>query len=438
MRGESGQTTVFIALFFGLVMLGFLAFALDVGYLFRAKRLAQSAADAAAMAAAEEVIGGNSVTSPNTVNAANTAASLNGFDTATYPVQLSQSSAGMYSNTDSSAPSIWVTAVVSQPFPTFFLGAFSHGSMKTMDVSASAVAAGGSPSQTCICLLGPTGDDLNMSNDAQLNANKCGVESNSISSNAITVVGSASICGTTVSSPSPNWNNSSNINNAGTICPAAVRQQGAAPCNSGGIQTPPLPPGITCYANPINGWVLPGWTANYTLPMQNVHETNGHVENEIVTNNSVCYQSLNLSNASSVTFTSGYTYYIQGDFTTGGGAPVSGSGVSFVISGNINIANGVTLNLTAPTASDGNPGVLFYVPNSTSTVLLQGGSNSNFSGIIFAPNSPVTLNNGTGTNTKGDIVAKSLTMAGGATLNSYASVLLGGGAGGAGIAKLVQ
>jgi len=416
-------------------MLGFLAFAIDVGFLFRAKRMAQSAADAAAMAATEEVIAGNSLTSANVVNAANNAASLNGFNTTAYPVTLTQSSAGIYSSTDTSAPSTWVQAVVSQPFPTFFMGAFSLGKISSVNVSASAIAAGGSSAQTCVCLLGTTGDDLNMSNDAQLNANKCGVESNSSSSNAITVVGSASICGTTVSSVSPNWNNSNNINNAGTICAAATRQQGAAPCSAGSIVTPTLPPGITCYANPINGWVLPGWTANYVLPMQNVTETNGHVENELITSNSVCYTSLNLSNAASVTFTPGYTYFIQGDFTTGGGAPVTGNGVVFVISGNINIANGVTVNLSAPSAN-GVPGTLIYASGATATI--QGGSNSNFSGIIYAPNANMTLNNGTGTTTNMDIVAKTLTMAGGATLNSFATPALGGGAGGPGVAKLVQ
>ena len=47
---ESGQATTIMALFMGLVMLGFIALALDVGYLFRAKRIAQAAADAAAVA----------------------------------------------------------------------------------------------------------------------------------------------------------------------------------------------------------------------------------------------------------------------------------------------------------------------------------------------------------------------------------------------------
>jgi hypothetical protein len=81
------------------------------------------------------------------------------------------------------------------------------------------------------------------------------------------------------------------------------------------------------------------------------------------------------------------------------------------------------------------PGVLFYATGAAMTV--EGGSNSNFSGILYAPNAAVTLNNGSGTTTNMDIVAQSLTMAGGAVLDSYASPLLGsGGSGGA--PELVQ
>jgi hypothetical protein len=198
---------------------------------------------------------------------------------------------------------------------------------------------------------------------------------------------------------------------------------------------PALPNGITCYNNPVNGWILPGYKADYVLPLQNVKLTTGTTLNEVAVNNTICYNSLNLSNANSVTFTSGYTYYIQGDFTTGGGAPVSGTGVTLVVTGAVTIANGVTVNLSAPTVN-GVPGTLLYATGGT--VDIEGGSNSNFSGIVYAPNAAVTLDNGTGTTTNLDFVAQSLKMAGGATLNSYATSALGGGVGGGGVAKLVQ
>ncbi len=56
---------------------------------------------------------------------------------------------------------------------------------------------------------------------------------------------------------------------------------------------------------------------------------------------------------------------------------------------------------------------------------LQGGSNSTYSGLVYAPNAAVTLNNGTGTTLTMDVVAQTLSMSGGATLNSYATSNLG-------------
>lgn len=448
---ESGQATTLMAVFMGLVMLGFMALAIDVGYLFRAKRMAQAAADAAAVAAAEELtnVSGSSITSTNVVNAANVAATLNGFNTtlATNPasVSLAQTGSGHYSTADVPVPTTWVTATVSQPIQSFFMGVFNHG-MKTLTVSASAQAAGGAASPACICLTGVTGNDLNMSNNAKLNANQCGVEADSASNNAITIVGSASVCGTAVEAVSTNWDNSSNINNAGTICPSANAVQGAAPC-SNPLNPPVRPAGLSghCTDNPIQGYDLAAnslnsnnYNGNYTLPFNGAQKMVNNqpvaIPNDTVVSGSVCYTNFNLSDAAQVVFSPG-TYYIDGDFTTGGGENISGTGVTFIVSGTINIANGVTVNLAAPTI-DGAAGVLFY-DTSSNTVTIQGGSNSNFSGIISAPNANLILNNGTGTTTNMDIIASTLTMAGGAALNSYATPLMSGGAAN-GVAKLVQ
>jgi hypothetical protein len=154
------------------------------------------------------------------------------------------------------------------------------------------------------------------------------------------------------------------------------------------------------------------YTGVYTLPLAS-ETTSGGV---------VCFTSLNTSNAASVTFSPGYTYYIQGDFTTGGGAPITGNGVVFYIGGNVNFANGVTAKLSAPTVSSV-PQTLFYAMGNTVTI--QGGSSSNFSGLVYAPNAAVTLNNGTGTTLTMDFVAQTLSMSGGATLNSYSTSSLG-------------
>lgn len=263
--------------------------------------------------------------------------------------------------------------------------------------------------------MASSGADLAMSNNAQINAPSCGVVDDSASSNAVTITGSAGLSALSLGTISSNWNNSSNINNSGYISSTTKVVQGIANGCGTTLSAPTLPSGITCYDNPINGWTAANnYTGKFTLPLSN----------EATTNNVLCLNSLDTSQSSSVTFSSGYTYYIKGNFNTGGGSPLTGSGVSFYVGGNVSIANGVTVNLTAPYESDGvTPGTLFYV-NGTS-VSIQGGSTSVLQGLLYAPNAAVNLANGTGTTLTMDVYAQTLTMAGGATLKSYADKNLG-------------
>jgi hypothetical protein len=252
-----------------------------------------------------------------------------------------------------------------------------------------------------------------MSNNGQINATQCGVTVDSSSNNAVGVVGSATLNSLSLGTVSNTWDNNSNINNNGLITSSTKVVQGITTQCKPVLTVPTLPNGLPCYSNPIQGWTAANnYTGVYTLPLAG----------EATSSNTVCYTSLNTSNAASVTFSPGYTYYIQGDFSTGGGAPVTGSGVQFYVGGNVNFTNGVTANLSAPTLS-GVPQTLFYAMGSTMTI--QGGSSSNFSGLVYAPNAAVTLNNGTGTTLTMDFVAQTLSMQGGATLNSYSISSLG-------------
>lgn len=403
LQDESGQSIMIVIFLFSILLLGFVAIGVDVGYLFHQERMAQAAADAAAVAAAEEMSVSNSSTAQQT--AANAMAKLNGFDPADSvlpaTVTLSTPSSGNYIS------SSYVQAVVSRQIPTFFLG-FLNPSATKITVAARAVAGGGTTVPTCICLEAASGNGLGMSNNAQLSAPTCGVTVDSSSSNAVSIVGSSTLSALSLGTISSTWNNSSNINNNGSISSTTKVVQGIKNACSLSLTAPTAP--SVCNSNPIQGWTAANnYTGKYTLP----------ASGDTVSGTTVCYNSLDTSQSSSVTFTSGYTYYIKGDFTTGGGSPLTGSGVSFYVGGNVNIANGVTVNLTAPYESDGTTlGTLFDV-NGTS-VTIQGGSTSTLSGLLYAPNAAVTLNNGTGTTLNMDVYAQSLNMSGGATLSSYA------------------
>lgn len=407
-KDKRGQSVVWIATFLGILAFGFMALALDSGYFFHERRMAQSAADAAAIAAAEEATAGDT---GNMQTVANALAKMNGFDpgAASNPATVQINSPPKYGNYAGSSG--YTEVIVSRQVPTLLLGVFNSSKIR-MTVGARAVSGGGQSSPTCMCLEAGSGMGLNMSNDAQISASGCGIRVDSSSSDAVGVVGSAGVNALTLGTVSTTWDNSNNVNNGGAISSTTKVVTGVAAC-SPTITAPTLPNGTPCYANPIQGFTAQtNFTGVYTLPMAG----------ETVVGNTVCYTSLDTSDSASVTFSSGYTYFIQGNLNTGGGAPISGSNVTFYVGGTVNIANGVTATLSAPTVNNV-PQTLFYVAGNTVTI--QGGSTSKFSGLVYAPSAAVTMNNGTGTTMNMDFVAQTLTMAGGATLDSYATTNLG-------------
>jgi Flp pilus assembly protein TadG len=408
-QDEGGQSTIIAAAFMGLVAMGFLAFALDVGMLSRQKRMAQAAADAAALAAAEEVSAG---ASSNEQTVANAIAKMNGFDTtlSTNPatVTLSTPSSGNYSG------SSYVQATVSRPVPTMFLRAF-RSSWATMTVSATSIAGGSQTSQTCVCLEGTSGEVLNLSNNAKLNATSCGLVDNSTSSNALGIVGSATLTALTLGTVSSNWNNSSNINNGGSIASSTDIVQGIT--STCGPTMPTAPTYSSCVADPGGSYGTFTW---------------GPASASSV----VCYNALTVgANGSTCTLNPGI-YVINGGelhFESGANSHsnLGGNGVFFYLTGSASLVidNGANVNLvaggatesgggTAPTVGSYNGIVVYQAAADTQTVQIQGGSSTFMNGALYAPGANIDMANGSGGTIEGGIVASSLTMAGGAILNA--------------------
>jgi Flp pilus assembly protein TadG len=425
LRDDAGQSLLPFAVFMGIVGFGLLAFAVDVGYFFHERRMVQSAADAAAIAYAEEQAAGDS---SNAQAAANAAAALNGFSTSATvnPATVTPTtlSSGNYSSSDSAAPSNWYQVTVSQPVPSIFMGAFNR-SFGTVTVSASAVASGGESSPTCVCLEGPTGMDLNMSNNSKVNAQSCGVTVDSSSSNAIGVVGSASLCASSVAAISSSWDNSGNINNNGSVCSSAGIVQGlASGC------APPMPAAPTvpaCVADPTGG----AW-GTFT-----VGPTSG---------GTVCYTSLAVgANGATVTLNPG-VYVINGGelhFESGANnaSNQGGNGVFFYLENGASLVidNGANVNLvsgggaengggTAPSVgtSGAYNGILFYqAATDTQAFSVQGGSSMYLNGAIYAPGAAIDLGNGSGSTVMADIVGQTMTTNGGGTLTVSPNANLG-------------
>ena len=90
------------------------------------------------------------------------------------------------------------------------------------------------------------------------------------------------------------------------------------------------------------------------------------------------------------------TYCINGDVKINAGNNITGTGVLLYLSnGGLNINGGATVNISAQTSGD-YAGLLIYLPiTNTSPIVLNGNSNSGFTGTILAPASQIQVN-GTG------------------------------------------
>jgi Flp pilus assembly protein TadG len=417
LRDESGQTVVFVAFFMAVLALGFVAFALDVGALFREKRMAQSAAQAAAVAAAEEVGYGNP---SNKQAVANAMATLNGFNTtlATNPatVTLSTPLSGNFTGI------IYVQATVRMPIHTTFLGAISHG-MITVPVSATAIAGGGISSQTCVCTTGT----FSITNGSTLDATGCGVFNNSSSSSSIEMNGGSTLTASSLGGASTGWYPGNITGNGDTInVPTADIVQGVS--TSCTPTLPAVPSYSSCAADPGGNWGTYTWgpaTASSTICYQAL---------TVGANGSTCTlkPGIYVITTGALHFESGATCLVGSGMCSNNG----GNGVFFYLTGTASLVidNGANVNLVSGGATESGGGtapvvgaydgvVVFQDPNDTSAMTLSGGSSSYMNGAIIAPGASLTLSNGSSAAVmEGGISVNSLTITGGAVVKAILDI----------------
>lgn len=147
---DSGQMLIMLAVSMA-VLLGFAALATDIGVILHEKRLAQSAADSAAIAAALATTNGNDATAAGLADA-----KLNGFTD-----QATDSSGNVITSVVISPKPVdgaftgqtgYVEATITQQAPTFFMRYFDKNSMT---ISTRAVATYLGTADACIYLLNP-------------------------------------------------------------------------------------------------------------------------------------------------------------------------------------------------------------------------------------------------------------------------------------------
>ena len=155
----------------------------------------------------------------------------------------------------------------------------------------------------------------------------------------------------------------------------------------------------------VNGSITTAGGSTLTLGQTTSHYING---------------SLNLSG--SVSFGAG-AYYINGNFTNNTGGKITGTYVTFVTIGALNMSGGTSLNLSAPTGtsvqldSTGAIDNVLFASQTTGNAVLGGGSQNNYSGAVYFPNSNIDLSGGVGlSGTSGGcftVVSNTLTISSG-------------------------
>jgi Flp pilus assembly protein TadG len=400
-----GQVFVLVSLALTLLF-GFSALAVDIGNLWTTRRLMQNAADAAAMAGADEVA--RNANSATITAAARAAAAQNGFTSGASNTHSSQQVTVAVYNPPVSGPFATnvnaVQVTVSQVQPTFFMRVLGKATVPVTTNAVGLTVSGGS----CIYALNP--DDsgaVTVGGTGNLNSS-CGLYDNSTSGSALTVSG------------------------GGVIQAPLVGVVGGTNINGGG-STPPST-GIAAFGDPLAWEPQPAPQTCTSYHMLNI-STN-------TTLNPGLYCGGIKVTGGAVTFNPGL-YYINGGGLVLNGGTVNGSSTTFFLTGqntsngSPNAYGGVTVNgtatvhLSAPCSASGGSieGMLFFqdraMTNGTGSII-NGGSNSSFTGALYFPTTNLSYSGTSGANQYTLLVSDMLTINGTTNIGNNYSCLSNG------------
>jgi Flp pilus assembly protein TadG len=377
-RGASA-TMVAIAL---PVLIGFGTLGAETGLWYTIKRQNQSAADAAAISAAYEVIAGKTNLTNDLTPAASEATTQNGY-TGTAPAVVHPYSDSIVSN------GVAVTLAQTQP------GLLASLFLPSVSIATKAVAVIKVFDNSCILALATSGTDIEVAASSSLDVPTCSVAANSTSRSSIDIQSSTgSITAATLVTPGEVSLRGSPIDPAAPPPEFALASRpliGApsiADPYAGKLARAFLTSGMptsgkckqvgTTYIGPcvINGSSLNG---SYTLsrPMQ--------ISNGLTINGTV--------------YLAPGTYWItDGDLTLQPKALLKGTGVTIILTigklgtvGRVQIPTGTTVTLQAP--NSGTFSGLLLIQDRSATPsggsVLEGGGNMRLTGLLYLPNTTV-------------------------------------------------
>ncbi len=390
-RDEEGQTLVLTALCM-TAMLGFMALALDVGILFRARRNIQIAADAAAVAGALDYLYNGSTTTATT--AAKSASATNGYTDgtagATVTVNLPPTSGP---NTASAG---FIEAIVTAPQSTLFMSMFGTSSV---NISARAVAATPSSGTACIWMMASSGPAFDLQGKYDIEAPGCGIYVNSNTSDAMSVTGNAG----TVNAAFLDVVGNSSLQH--TTSPTA-------PTMNAGVRKSPF--GSLSGPDPASACNAGNTVSAATITSANLKSPSAGV---------VCFSANNPTLSSGLALPGGAIYVAENGLTIGGTMSIgtSANGATLdIYSGTFNQGNSV-LSIYGPTSGTYNGIALMQPPSNTNQLQVQFGSgNQTLDGYIYAPGAEIYLqDHGGGITATGIVGASMYDKASTIHINSY-------------------
>jgi Flp pilus assembly protein TadG len=390
LKEESGNVLVLAALSM-TVLLAFMGLATDVGILFQTRRNVQIAADAAAVAGALDYLYNASTSSAKAAGKA--ASSANGVTDGTNSAAVTINIPPSFG--PNSGNSAYVEALVSRPTSTFFMGMKGQGLTGVRSVTVTARAVAGIPTygQACIWLMATSGTALDLQGKYDIEATDCGVYVNSPSSNALSVTGNSGIMNTMFLDV---VGSSTSVHATSPTAPTL----NAAPRKSpwGNLKGP----------TESNG----GCTT--------VDKTTTSVTGTVTgpgLGNAICYQKAVTLNGATL---GAGTYMFEKGVTISGTVTVNG-GTLDVYGGTFNQPSNTLVNITAPTSGTYNGIAIMQPSNNTNNLQVQFGSNNQtLDGYIYSPGAEVYLqDNGGGIVATGIVAATMFDKASTIRIPSY-------------------
>jgi hypothetical protein len=390
-------------------LLGVVALGIDGGELQRQRRLAQNAADAAALAGAQEILRVHS--DDEIFGAAIQEATRNGFTTGvngkrvitTHPVSPDYFTGNAY-----------IKVVIEDTVRTMFAGIIGR---KTVVVKARAWGGIVAPSNFCMAILDPSaGPAMILETGADVTASNCGVSINSTSSTALAVGGGSVLTAGTLTV-------TGGIDNDGSI---------VATTKTGVAATP----------DPLAYVQMPSYSA--TCDYTKVDITSVRTLNPGV----YCGDDKDAAiwvhgNSANATLNPGLYVLMGGGLRVSNGARITGTGVSFLNTngvGNVaksfgvfNFETAAIANLSAMT-SGALSGILFYQDPSagqSGTLYVnqfQTAGSSVFTGSMYFPTQKVWFHTGAAFTVTGGLVAKQVRVSQSNTSVTFTG-MSGGGTG---------